>query len=812
MAAAGSTLGTPETIWSVPEDLVEEALRGPGLETFKHSVCRLCPAGCGIRVRLVDGVPVHIDGNPMHPVNQGGICPHGAAGLDFLYNPDRVRQPLLRDGPKASGRWKEIDWNEALSRVAERLGAMRENQTPERLAFLVRDKRGLMTEFISHFMRAFGSDNLVATREGRVESLPFQLLYGWKQVPGYDIANTRFLLSFGANFLEDGASPVHTAVAYGKMRSTTGGKERGRMVSVDCRHSLTSASADEFIPIKPGTHGAFALGVAYVMIKERYYDPSFVAAHVQGFEPWTDAEGTAHKGFQEVVLESYYPERVARITGAPARKIVELAREFGRRRPALALAGQLGTDSTNGLWNALAVQTLNVLVGNVEKTGGLRLPRELPYGPFHSPRPDALPETGEGKRALSRSGSRHSPFQGDDFLAFCDAVLDGKPYPIDTLFVYGTNPAFDHPHARKVRRVLDKIPFIVSFAGIPDETSEYADIILPDHSYLEGWMDSDSAPGTFFPNASVSQPVVDPFYDTRHSGDVLIELSKLLGGQVAESIPYAGFRTALQERYQAVYRSGEGAVISGTFEESWIRFLKERGWHGLVYESFKDFWKILIERGGWWAPVSESLRGEAAILTADGKISLTCVSRAARTSAGEGESGAHETVEEVLRRSGVREKGDTALVPHYEEPVFAGNKSEYPYVLVTFGVLSNRDGSGSCSPLLQEMFGYYRGVHWDSWVELNPHTAEEHGIREGEWTELTSPEGALKVRAVYNELLEPHTVAVPFGLGHTSGGRYASNIGVNPYEILSEQIDPLWGRPAVAATRVHIRKSKRRSA
>jgi anaerobic selenocysteine-containing dehydrogenase len=811
-ATAGVALKDLDILWAVPDELVEEALRGPGIETFKNTVCQLCPAGCGIRVRLIDGVPVHIDGNPMHPINHGGICPHGAAGLDFLYHPDRIRQPLVRIGQRGSGQWKPVGWDEALATVAQRLTELRQAGTPEQVAFVVSEKRGLIYEMVSRFMEAFGSRNLLALGEDQNDVVPFELLCGWNALPEYDIENTQYLLSIGADFLDDGVSPLHEIRGYSRMRESTGGG-RGRLTFVDSRHSLTAASADTYLPVKPGTHGAFALGVAYVVIKERYYDASFVRRHVDGFESWVDESGARHSGFRDYVLENYYPERVAQITGVPARKIVDVGRDFGRTRPAVAMIGRHGSSGTNGLFNALSVITLNLLIGNIEKKGGLRVQRATPHRSLQPTEPDEIARVGLEKPALFEKRSDRHPLYGDTALAFCDAVESADPYPIDTLFVYGTNPAFDHPYAKRMRRALGKIPFIVSFATMVDESSEYADVILPEHAYLERWMDSGSTPGVRFAQASVGQPVVKPFYDTKNAGDVLIDIAGGVGGGVARAFSEASFFEALENRLYGVFASGEGAVISGSFEESWIKFLKERGWQNLVYESFEDFWKVLVERGGWWDPVSEELPVEQVLETPRSKISLVLrqLMEEQRTAVGAKEAKDSKTrsENERLARWGIRETGDAAFLPHFEEPRFEGDENEYPYYLVVFGVLSNRRGSGSFSPLLQEMFGYYQRLYSATWVEINPHTAHRHHISQGDLVRISSDLGSISARAVFNEVLEPQTIAMPFGMGHTSGGRYAKGVGVNPYEILAEVSNNLWGKPAKMATRVKIHKPER---
>ncbi len=809
-ATAGVALKDLDILWAVPDELVEEALRGPGIETFKNTVCQLCTAGCGIRVRMIDGAPVHIDGNPMHPMNHGGICPHGAAGLDFLYHPDRIRGPLVRTGPRGSGQWKSATWEEAVARVAQRITNLRQAGTPEQVGFLVREKRGLMYDMISRFMQVVGSRNLLALDEDQNEFVPFELLFGWKTVPEYDIENTQYLLSIGADFLEDGTAPLHGIRAYSRMRESSGGG-RGKLTFVDSRHSLTAASADTFVPIKPGTHGAFALGVAYVIIKERYYDASFVRRHVDGFESWTDESGAKRAGFRNYVLENFYPERVAQITGVPARKIVDVGRDFGRKRPSLAMVGRHGTSGTNGLFNALTVLVLNVLVGNIETKGGLRIQRATPYNPLSTVEPDDVARRGLDKPALFEDKSDRYPLYGDTAMAFCDKVESAGSSPINTLFIYGTNPAFDHPYAKRMRGAFEKIPFIVSFTTMMDESSEYADVILPEHAYLERWMDSGATPGVRFAHASAGQPVVKPFYDTKNTGDVLADIAKGIGGNVAGAFSRDGFFDALQDRYHGIFASGEGAVISGSFEESWIKFLKERGWQNLVYESFEEFWKVLVERGGWWDPVSEKLPLERALHTPNGRISLGLTGLMSRDpQAGEGER-APDAESKRLAALGIVETGDAAFLPHFEAPRFIGDEKKYPYCLVVFGLLSNRRGAGSFSPLLQEMFGYYHRVYSDSWVEINPHTAHTHHIKHGDFVRVSSEFGSISARAIFNEVLEPETIAVPFGLGHTSGGRYAKGVGVNPYEILAEVSDNLLGKPAKMATRVKIQKSERTS-
>src|SRR3990172_5812338 len=131
----------------------------PGVEKWVNTVCQSCPGGCGIRVRLINGRAVKIDGNPYHPVNRGKLCPKGQAGLQILYNPDRIKNPLLRDGPKGSNKWKNITWDEAIQTVSMKLKDLRDGGLSHTLGFLTGNSRGLLPNLFQGFMRAYGSNN-----------------------------------------------------------------------------------------------------------------------------------------------------------------------------------------------------------------------------------------------------------------------------------------------------------------------------------------------------------------------------------------------------------------------------------------------------------------------------------------------------------------------------------------------------------------------------------------------------------------------------------------------------------------------------
>jgi len=249
-----------------PEDIV------PGIANWYSSLCTQCSAGCGIIVRVLEGRAKKIEGNPHHPVNQGRLCARGQAGLQVLYNPDRIKNPLIRKGSRGSAEFREVTWEEALSVLAENLMRLKKANETEKLYLLSSTIRGHMSQLIETFMTNFGSPNYSQYDLFQQKELMFanKVSMGINILPYYDIGNTNLLLSFGADFLSTWITPVNHSLGYGNMRQGRPAV-RGRVVQVEPRLSISGANADEWIPVKPGTEGILALGMAYTILEEGFY-------------------------------------------------------------------------------------------------------------------------------------------------------------------------------------------------------------------------------------------------------------------------------------------------------------------------------------------------------------------------------------------------------------------------------------------------------------------------------------------------------------------------------------------------------------
>ena len=500
VTGTGATLascGNPEhqLIRFVPdEDLV------PGVAEWKPSVCPLCAAGCGLSVRVMEadvetvrngqagvvkmGVAKKLEGQAGHPISQGGLCARGQAAIQVTYHPDRLAHPLKRSGARGAGELEEVTWDEAIAELIGHLDALAAAQDQKSLAFLTRPRRSRRLALVAEFLNRFGAPAPVAFElfgEGvlrRANAISF----GHDQLPTFDLARSRFVIAFGADFLGTWNSPVAQNAAYGTMRQGHPG-QRGAFVQVESRMSLTGANADQWVPVKPGTDGVLALGLAHVMLSNKLRPADGAGRAGAAIDGWSGG------------LADYTPARVEQITGVSAKRVERLAHELVELGPAVAMIGGAPLAHTNGLFHALAVNALNALLGSVGQPGGI----------FFTP----------GFQPQLPSPRSPSPQSLQDLSA-------------KVLLVDDVNPVFGAPKAWKVREALEKIPFIVSFGSFLDETSSLADLILPDHSFLESWVDSTPESGALEAVTTVAGPVMKPLHRTRAMADVLIDVAAKL--------------------------------------------------------------------------------------------------------------------------------------------------------------------------------------------------------------------------------------------------------------------------------------------
>jgi menaquinone reductase, molybdopterin-binding-like subunit len=533
----------------------------PGIATIKPSVCTLCSAGCGLQVRVMQGeaevvrggqqgiikmgLAKKLEGNPQHPVNKGKLCARGNAGLQVLYHPDRITHPIKRTGPRGSGEFQQITWDDALKEVASHLSTLQASGSTDALAFLGRPLHSQRSELIARFLKAYGAPPAVWYQpfDEAVLRQANLLSFGHAALPTFDLARADYVISFGADFLGTWNSPVAQSIGYGEMRQGRPGR-RAKFVQVESRMSQTGANTDEWIACRPGTEGALALGIAHVILSAKLAPLGAGSQAGSLIVGWSAG------------LPDFAPEAVEKQTGVPAAVIKRIALEITKSGLAAAIIGGAPLAHTNGLFNALAVNALESLVDSAR---------------------DADPILGFMPETLS--GEATTPMQASLASLSAFARLSGQPHTPQMLLLYEANPIFSAPPALRIREALGKIPYIVSFGSFIDETSAQADLILPDHAPLESWLDSLPESGSLQSVASLAPPAVLPLHDTRSMPDVMLGLAHQLGGDVAKALPWTTYDAMLRAAFVPLRTRG-GSIDAKTDD---------------------DFWDAAQTQGGWWS-------------------------------------------------------------------------------------------------------------------------------------------------------------------------------------------------------------------
>lgn len=800
LGATGGGLATgvlgADALFVIPDHVILPALEGPLLESFKNSVCSQCPAGCGIRVRMIDGLPVRVMGNPLSPINKGGVCPMAEAGVEALYHPKRLRGPLKRAGQRGQGDWQEIGWDEALTILSDRLRVLRGRGAAEQLSWISRDDGELVVELTSRFMQAYGSPHHYVAGRMPLYRAPLEAAQGPNLFPVFDLGRTDFVLNFGADLLDEPLSPVRLNQIYAELRSR---KPPARVVHFSAYLSRTASKSSEWVPVAPEDFEAVALGIAHVLIKDGSYDRAFVEKYGAGFADGSGQKGSSTAAFKSRVLAGYYPERVAQMTGVAAGRIVEIARQFARASTGLALAGEQAGLTANGFRTARAIHCLNALKGNLGKEGGVLFVRTRDdHAPAASPSTAAASKSGTRTISRRRQGTR---------VAFFEEIareLQARRKEVDTLVFCEVDPLFESAAAGQFEEVMEQVPFVVGYGSFMTETLARADLVLPSPVFLEKWEGIRGLWGVEFDSFGLQQPVVKPLYQTTHPGDLLLQLSARMGLQ--GEFPWSDYPSFVKDWAKSIFDSGRGAVISESVQRSFVEFMKERGWRPVSYATFSEFWELLAEKGGWWDPLPAFLSAPREILPGSGRFQFPLPAdlvkdggskQASPAGRGRIESASAEPEATEAARSG--------------SGASRGVAGEFPLRFLVYQQLANSGGRGAPLPLLQELGGLHSRRYWRSWVEMNPATAAELGLAEDQAVEVVSAAGRLGTRVKIVAGIMPGVVAMPFGAGYRFEEGSTPTVAVNPHRLLVNRQEKAGEFPALFSTRVRIQKRAGRS-
>jgi molybdopterin-containing oxidoreductase family iron-sulfur binding subunit len=543
--AAAAAAGCGKTTEAILPYVIPPEHLVPGVATHFATVCRECPAGCGVVARSREGRVVKLEGNPDHPVNQGALCARGQAALQGTYDPDRIARPRVREGEA----WKTVTVAEAEALLSAKLEAARKAGAG-RIAMITGLESGTLGRLMDDWLRAVGGRPRIAWEPFAHEALRAagRAAFGLDAVPHYAFDEARTILSLGADYLETWLSPVGHAGAFRRAHALRDGAT-ATVIHVEPRCSMTAASADEWLECAPGSEGAIALALLRLVMDERLSAPL----------PAKEAEALA------ALARTVEIEAVAKQSGVPAARLRWVAQALAKGSPSLVVGGGVAVTGPGATDAQVAIHLLNYALGNVGRT--------VRFGPNH---------------AVGRA-SRYA-----DLVALAQAMTKGE---IDVLLVKDANPLFTAPARAGLEAALKRVPFVVSLSTQLDETTARAHLIVPDLNPLESWGDYAPREGVW----GLMQPTMAPVPAVgRRREDALDVVLKRPDEVFPGVVTKATGDLLLDSGRALVPGSDKGVFAAKTFADhlrgAWQAMAKVAA-PGVPFETF---WEDALRRGGFW--------------------------------------------------------------------------------------------------------------------------------------------------------------------------------------------------------------------
>ncbi|CAM4438269.1 anaerobic selenocysteine-containing dehydrogenase [Paenibacillus endophyticus] len=505
-----------------------------------RSVCPFdCPDTCGLSVTIEEGKITKITGDAAHPVTRGAICNKVRQLNDRVYHPERLLYPMRRKGPKGNMDFERITWEEAYDEINIRMTAIIAKDGPQAiLPYSFYGNMGVLNAegMDRRFFHRVGASRLDRTICNAAGSAGYAYTMGGSiGIDPEETVHAKLFLIWGCNLV---STNMHQA-----MLATEARKNGATIIHIDVHRNRTSAWADQFIHLRPGTDAALALGMMHVIIRDGLADQAFLEQHAIGYHELA-AQALA-----------YTPEYVAGITGVPAEQIEELSRLYGKTTPSFIRIGNGLQHHDNGGMAIRTIACLPALTGQWGVRGGGAIKGNSWYSRLNADqieRPDLMPDPGVRTISMNQLG---------------DALLDSAS-PVNLLFVYNSNPAVVAPDQNRVRKGLMRNDlFTVTHDLFLTDTCKYSDIVLPATSHFENL---DLYTSYWHLYLQLHEPIMEPMGECKSNFTLFKELGLRLGFE------HEAFDITEEQMIREALDSKHNSFLSGiTFEalqsHSWMK-------------------------------------------------------------------------------------------------------------------------------------------------------------------------------------------------------------------------------------------------
>jgi thiosulfate reductase/polysulfide reductase chain A len=517
--AAASAL--PDKLLSWAEESVEKDTRL--IPTF----CELCFWNCGLIARVENNKVVKIDGNPLSLRGRGRLCGRGNAALGALYDPDRLKYPLINTGKRGQPVWKRATWDEALTLIARKMKGIKEKYGPDSMALIY---HGTGASFWKHLMHAYGSTLAAAPSFAQCRGprdIGFVLTFGSDvgSPEYYDFSKSKYIVLLGSHLGEN----AHNSQVQDIVKGFASG---AKLTVVDPRLSNIASKAERWLPIKPATDLALLLAWIRIVIEEGLYDKEYVEKYAIGLDELRAA------------VQQYTPAWAEAETSIDSDVIVAVAREMGKYAPNVCIgAGRYATWYGDDTQRCRAIAILNALLGTWGREGGYFFPTatkvpEYPGLPSYPEHVDATKLDAAYPFAMLQTTT-----------SIKQASITGQPRPVKAWFVYGSNLMKSMPDKQETIKAIQNLDLMVTIDTMPMDIINYSDVVLPECTYMERHDNINI--GKFKGEAEIAlrQPTVDPLWESKPSWWITKELGNKLG--LAEYFPWKDGEEYIAKRCEA---------------------------------------------------------------------------------------------------------------------------------------------------------------------------------------------------------------------------------------------------------------------
>ncbi len=783
------------------------------------SACWQCVTRDAMIGYVENGRLMKLEGNPKSIRTLGKLCAKGQGGVNQVYFPDRILYPMQRVGKRGEHKWKRISWDAALDLIASKLKPLRDAGTPELFMYHYGRHKASQAATMYDFMAAYGTKT-IGNHTSVCEAAKWtaqELTWGG-MYDNWDFDKTDFVVNFGSNVFE-----THTNHLPTSQRLIRAMVDRGvPLYTFDVRLSNTAAKSTEWVPIKVGKDGLVALAMVNVIMNEGLYkrDHFKFMRVTKDYKASVDAKIAAVKAN----VAKFTPEFAEKESGVPAAKIRDIARGFAKAKSACLVSYRGTVMHYHGADQERAMMLLASVTDNLDRAGG----RVMGVGAGWS--------APSSKKAKVQKGLHiKDGFPGE--AAFPTHHISQQVIPLIKDGHHGRpkvywwscyNPGYVNGHNNEAQEILKDesiMPFLITSTIVYDETSALADVILPDTTYLERWDWEDMVSANQIAEFYLRQPLVKPLGEARCQGDVWPQLAKRLG-----------FELAWKDKQDYVRQSCE--MTPGVKEAGGFEYMKKHGvWHDKNAKPNYGFFEAAVD-----------VSGDGVIMDDETGVYWNWKKTGAKSEAEAKKTGYLKTAGAKGGYVGQNIEGKalkayapgplikTGYLEFYSDHLADKNLPAFPtytpipehqkmasdeLILTTFKVACHTHSRTMHTKYLAEMFHDNPG-----WI--NPQTAAERGIKDGDSIKVKSEIGEITTKAKLTEGIVPGVIAISHHAGRKYSGRWGSgnesptggrnddpdlalkwwtNHGVHPNAIIPNKADPISGTMRWMDTVVRVTKA-----